>query len=77
VFFLVAIVLLAASHQKTQSCENWQVIDQQINFTGILFFRKKIVVSFIIILSFSFEWSSLERPLKKNTDLFEKLSQSR
>jgi hypothetical protein len=34
VFFLVAIILLAASHQKTQSCENWQVIDQQINFTG-------------------------------------------
>jgi len=33
-FFLVAIILLAASHQKTQSCENWQVIDQQINFTG-------------------------------------------
>jgi hypothetical protein len=34
VFFLVAIILLAASHQKTQGCENWQVIDQQINFTG-------------------------------------------
>merc|ERR1719445_13071 len=33
-FFLVAIILLAASHQKTEGCENWQVIDQQINFTS-------------------------------------------
>jgi len=50
-------------------CRGWQS-------WFILFFSKENCCKFHHYFVLSFEWSSLERPLKKNTDLFEKLSQS-
>jgi len=42
----------------------------------VLFFQKKIVVSFIIILSLVLNGAFLKDPLKRTLIFFEKLSQS-
>jgi len=59
VFFLVAIILLAASHQKTQSRENWQIIDQQVSFSSG---PNLIAIAISFLASdFAIDWQNFER----------------